>query len=397
MQPDGWDLSELKYVELTEKERMLWLLDRGDILFNRTNSKELVGKCEVFDEPGDWVFASYLMRLTVDTKQTSPEFVSAYLSSPSGRAQIERESRQIIGMTNINAEEIRTLRIPLPKPAVQKNLLGKLNAARKKRDAALAAADAVLDGLDGFILAQLSLALPSREPITPYAIRLRNLADGRLDPFVNRPWYAKMLKALEDADVPKRPLGDLIGPVVGGATPSRDDNSLYTLDGVPLIRINNIQPNDLRLDDCRFIADTVHENDLRRSQLVRGDILMTITGRVGTTAVYDLDTPANINQHLVRLRLKQNSVDRFYLAAFLNSSFGLGLSNRSVTGATRIALDYDSIRALPIPVPRPATQTAIATEVDRRRGEARRLRADARAGWAAACQAFEDALLGPVA
>ncbi|MBL9070704.1 MAG: hypothetical protein JNM03_12040 [Sphingopyxis sp.] len=148
MQPDGWDLSELKYVELNDKERALWLLDKGDILFNRTNSKELVGKCEVFNEPGEWVFASYLMRLTVDRDLASPEFVSAYLSGPSGRAQIERESRQIIGMTNINAEEIRTLRIPLPKPAVQAALLAELDVARVARDTGLAAADASLSGLD---------------------------------------------------------------------------------------------------------------------------------------------------------------------------------------------------------------------------------------------------------
>lgn len=178
MQPDGWDLRDLKYVELTDKERDLWLLEEGDILFNRTNSKELVGKCEVFREPGEWVFASYLMRLTVDTQQASPDFVSAYLSSPGGRAQIERESRQIIGMTNINAEEIRSLRIPLPKPDIQAALLAKLDAARAARDAGLVAADLALDGLDAFILAELGVNLPPPHDEAPFAINRASLRSG---------------------------------------------------------------------------------------------------------------------------------------------------------------------------------------------------------------------------
>src|SRR5436190_20161176 len=96
LQADGWLLEDLKYVELTPTEFAAWRLERGDIVFNRTNSKELVGKCEVFDEDGDWVFASYLMRLRVDSKRAVPEFVTAFLNTRAGRVQIDRESRQII-------------------------------------------------------------------------------------------------------------------------------------------------------------------------------------------------------------------------------------------------------------------------------------------------------------
>ena len=60
----------------------------GDVIVNRTNSKELVGKCEVFAEDGEWVFASYLMRLTVTTNLVRPEFLSAFLNARAGRAPI---------------------------------------------------------------------------------------------------------------------------------------------------------------------------------------------------------------------------------------------------------------------------------------------------------------------
>jgi len=133
LQKDGWDFSDLKYVGITDVELARWRLEVGDIVFNRTNSKELVGKCEVFDHEGTWVFASYLMRLRVDREMAEPEFVAAFLNTQAGRLQIDRESRQIIGMSNINAEEIRTLRVPLPKVTKQRSLLAGLASARTER------------------------------------------------------------------------------------------------------------------------------------------------------------------------------------------------------------------------------------------------------------------------
>jgi restriction endonuclease S subunit len=103
--------------------------------------------------------------------------------------------------------------------------------------------------------------------------------------------------------------------------------------------------------------------------------------------------PANINQHLVRLRIKHPDVLQEFLAAYPNSSVGLAFSNRGVTGGTRIALDYGLIRALEIPVPPISVQQRIAAEVSRRRTEARRLRAEAEAHWAAAKGRFEEQLL----
>ncbi|MHB1155930.1 MAG: restriction endonuclease subunit S [Phycisphaerales bacterium] len=114
LQNEGWDLSDLKYVDLPSAEAETYRLESGDILFNRTNSKELVGKCEVFHEDGHWVFASYLIRVRMDPTQAEPHFVSAFLNTDAGRIQINRVSRQIVGMTNINAEELRDLQIPLP-------------------------------------------------------------------------------------------------------------------------------------------------------------------------------------------------------------------------------------------------------------------------------------------
>ncbi len=147
LQNDGWDLSDLKYIALSSGELETYRLKVGDILFNRTNSKELVGKCEVFREPGDWVFASYLIRVRLSNGGL-PQFISDFLSTSAGRLQIDRFSRQIIGMTNINAEELRQILIPLPQDSVKQeefvSTMDRMRAARKRK---LDEANALLAGI----------------------------------------------------------------------------------------------------------------------------------------------------------------------------------------------------------------------------------------------------------
>ena len=162
LQDDGWDLSSVKYIDLSERELATYRLVPGDVLINRTNSKELVGKCAVFQEAGDWAFASYLVRVRADEARLIPQFAADFLGTDTGRLQINRFSRQIIGMTNINAEEIRNLRIPLPPISEQQKLVSTVNAAGKcrgERQAKLAEAEALLSGLDDFVLGRSYLGL----------------------------------------------------------------------------------------------------------------------------------------------------------------------------------------------------------------------------------------------
>ena len=98
---------------------------------------------------------------------------------------------------------------------------------------------------------------------------------------------------------------------------------------------------------------------------------------------------------IVRLRLIGVACLPEYLAAYLNTSFGTAVSNRGVTGGTRVALDYGVIQAIPIPLPPVSVQQVIIVEVRRRREEASRLRAEAETGWQAAKQWFEQQLIGP--
>ena len=171
---------------------------------------------------------------------------------------------------------------------------------------------------------------------------------GRIDPTYNLPMYKQIVSRLENA-VTTIPFGSIIESISGGATPLRANDEQYCDSGIKFLRIQNITPLGFDFSDIKYITEIVHNNLFKRSQLQENDLLMTITGRIGTCAVVNKDClPANINQHIVRIRLKKG-YDPYFVANFLNSDIGLLLSNRGVTGTTRIALDYESIRQIPFP------------------------------------------------
>jgi type I restriction enzyme, S subunit len=126
-----FDFSDLKYMELSDAELEKYRLNVGDILINRTNSLELVGKSAVFQkEEGDWVFASYLVRLVVDSSKAIPEFVNASINSRIGRAYVYATARRAIGMVNINAKEIAKMPLPLPSLEKQAQIVSQIKEAR---------------------------------------------------------------------------------------------------------------------------------------------------------------------------------------------------------------------------------------------------------------------------
>lgn len=121
------DISDLKYLNKSKEKLKSLLLCKGDLLFNRTNSKELVGKTAVFDIDGDYTFASYLIRLKLDTERVNIYYINYLFNSPIIRQQIDLVSRQILGQANINSRELGELMFPIPSLEKQNEIVNELN------------------------------------------------------------------------------------------------------------------------------------------------------------------------------------------------------------------------------------------------------------------------------
>lgn len=147
------DTRDLKYLHIAEKDREKWILRRGDILVNRTNSAELVGKCAVFDLDGEWGFASYLIRLRLDEDRAEPSLVAWYINSPIGRSYMFRERKQMTGQANVNSKKLRALPLKLPPLEKQHRIVAYLDGVQAMVDR--------LKALQEETAAELDALLPS--------------------------------------------------------------------------------------------------------------------------------------------------------------------------------------------------------------------------------------------
>ena len=158
-------------------------------------------------------------------------------------------------------------------------------------------------------------------------------------------------------------LGALIWGISSGSTPKVDKDYYTDSSGIPFLRVQNVMEQGIDLGDVKFITPEVHNGMLKRSQLIKDDLVFTITGRIGSVAVVPDSFEANINQHSVRFQVKSQIADIFtsprYIAAFLNSNLGQSLSIREATGGTRPALDYKALLSLKVVLPSLSIQNCI--------------------------------------
>ena len=132
------DLTSLKHVELSDAEFQKYTTQRGDLLFNRTNSKELVGKTAVVKHEEPLAFAGYLVRGRAN-ELGNTDYISAYLNSAHGKSTLVGMCKNIVGMANINAKELQQIRIAIPPKKLQDQYSEAIDALAPERDKLLEA------------------------------------------------------------------------------------------------------------------------------------------------------------------------------------------------------------------------------------------------------------------
>jgi len=113
------DLSDIKTIDIPDEELDKCIVRRGDVLFNRTNSKELVGKTCVYNRDEIMVLAGFVVRVRVN-ERILPEVLSAFLNTDFSKQMLYGMCKTAIGQANINAQELQNIGIYIPPMKVQK-------------------------------------------------------------------------------------------------------------------------------------------------------------------------------------------------------------------------------------------------------------------------------------
>lgn len=187
----------------------------------------------------------------------------------------------------------------------------------------------------------------------------------RMDVHYYHPKYMETMRLIENVRTcgyPVKPLGEVtkITRILGFET---EKLVRYVDEGVPYLRVQNIKEFEIDLTDVKHISSDAHKK-LKRSQLKPNDVVMTITGRVGTVAVVPPEMrECNASQEIVRIRGLEKVVKPDYVAVYLDSEFGKNLIERWYSGSTRARTLIRNVRKIPIIIPPKEIQTRIVNKV----------------------------------
>ena len=112
------DLTDLKRIDIPDDEIEKCIVRKGDVLFNRTNSVELVGKTCVFDEDEEMIIAGYIIRVRLKPVML-PIVLSNFMNTDALKKKLRNMAKGAVNQANINAQELQSISIYLPPLALQ--------------------------------------------------------------------------------------------------------------------------------------------------------------------------------------------------------------------------------------------------------------------------------------
>lgn len=133
------DLNDLKYIDIDDDELEKCIVKRGDVLFNRTNSIELIGKTCIFELEEPMVIAGYIIRVRLKNN-ILPVYLSTFLNSSYGKTLLRGIAKGAVNQANINAQELKSIKIHVPPIELQNEFaefVKKVDSIRSKMEASL--------------------------------------------------------------------------------------------------------------------------------------------------------------------------------------------------------------------------------------------------------------------
>ncbi len=321
LQKGQLDLDRVDRVELDPEELSAYRLRPGDILMNRVNTPELVGKCAVIPaELGEAVFESKNIRIRLRGDLADSRFVASYLNSPFGRPSLCQGVKHAIGMATINNGDVRNCSVPLPALKEQRRIVELLEQAdglRRMREEADMLADRILPALFNHCFGE-----PTSNP---------------------KGWPTSALNELAD--------------FVSGATPSKESAAFWN-GTIPWV-----SPKDMKQQELYDSIDHVSKAALAETNLKllpRDTALIVVRGMIlaHTVPVCLARVPVSINQDMKGLLAKGDVTAEFLQWALLAQHSALLRLVTTAAHGTR-KLDTDALGNLEIPVPPPPQRDLI--------------------------------------
>lgn len=275
------NLNILYRVPIDMVDTGLYVLKKGDILFNNTNSKELVGKSILVDKDYPYAFSNHVNRLRVDTSLVTPTYFQYYLRYAWIKGHFARNSKKWIGQAGYTINKLKEQVILLPPLQIQQNIADKLE------------------------MQMVSIEMMKKE------------AEEQMEA-ANNYYRSYLLKVFSEKDNWQyKKFGDLFDTKYGLSKPSvKDSTKTNTL------RMTNITyEGELTLDDICYLD--LSDNELKQHKLKKNDLIFNRTNSadlVGKTTVFDQEDTFVAVSYLVVATPKTPEINSKFVSYYLNTS-----------------------------------------------------------------------------
>ena len=263
-------------------------------------------------------------------------------------------------------------------PAFSDNFQEKIDSLIKSAHQKLQHSKALYAKAEHLLLAELGLHdwQPSEEQIAVKSFKESFLQTGRLDAEYYQPRYDYALQKLKELQPVKIvAFEELLAGITNGHTPLRHDLSVGDVRFLTAEHVTDFQIN---FDSDKRILTEHHIGELARTQLIAGDLLLTIKGRIGNAAVIDaVPFTANINQDVALLRLLPN-MNAYYIAGYINSILGKSFVNQICTGQINPFLGLGNLRTIPVPIFDDATMNRLGNDLEQKVYQAKQTQASSK-------------------
>ncbi len=341
-----------KYAELDDDDIDAYRLHDKDVLFNRTNSLDFVGRTGIFrkfhDE--DIVFASYLVRLTPDGNIVTPECLTAFLNTKYGMLDVRRRARISINQSNVNPEELKRVEIPLLSSELQQRITHSFDSAFNL----IQSSEVLYQEAQALLLSELGLAdwQPKRQTESE-----RNFSDvwsaGRMDAEYYQPKYDEIESIIKKYPNGYALIGDEFTQSKNSFEIEAEKLYHYVEIGSVNVATGEITASELLGADLPANAKLVLNNSdliVSKVRTYRGAItIVTEDGYVGSGAFCTLRESGRINKET--------------LLVFLHSKPLLEYSLKPNRGTSYPVIVDDDILKMPVPLVDPQIQEQIRQKI----------------------------------
>jgi len=332
---------DIKRMRLSESEVADYQLLPGDILVNRVNSRELVGKAAVIPEGLEpVVFQSKNIRLRLDQRKAYSKFIN-YQLLLNGIRHFSRNAQQVVGMASISQKQLADFPVVLPPVRDQERIVAEIEKQFSRLDEAVGNLKRVKANLKRYRTAVISDAIGGA-----------SLAGT----VCSTPWdwhEIHELAAKESNSITDGPFG------------SKLKTEHYTVSGPRVIRLQNVG-DGVFVDEKAHISPE-HFASLSRHWVYPGDLVIAALGETLPRACLVPNTlgPAIVKADCIRFKPGGQVLSKYLMYA-LNAVQTRRVTKARLHGVGRPRLNLGEIKSIVVPVPPLSTQDVIVGEVERR-------------------------------